>query len=988
MIFKIHEVTILTNSLVKKITLELKNIILEEITKDESISLQIFLSFIVIKVLETKKLIDKSLRIFEENSEEFFLSSRYFEQIKYLNKNFNNFHSILPISQQISESTLKKISCLFKEIPEDSWNKEEIISWSYEYYDHPSEKISVANSRFYTPAWIIEYLVEHTLIRNFANNKKLNIEDIKIIDPACGCGNFIIQIYDVLKNIYLDRGYTPREAAKTIIAQNLYGVDTDEKAVEITNLIVKIKALEDGLDKIPDTNFVSIPQFETDNPLLPKLEVMGSLITEKDLRRLIKMDIQDTKLSRVINILTEKYDIVLTNPPYLDSSDYNDELKKYIYEDYKDFRKNLYSCFIKKNYELLKDEGYIGMITPQTFMFISSYEQTRKFILDNMEIETLVHFGLGGVFDSALVDTAMYVLKKGQENSQGEYIKLISFNGKDEKKKVLEEIWKNQNQKYINKYVYKVDKKVFSKVPRCPFIYWVNSGMINIFENENLQSYCDVRQGIATGDNKKFLRYFWEVRKEDISFNYKEDGKKWVPYAKGGPYNKWFGNLWWVIAYDEENFNLLKNMGNNLPNRKYYFKKGITYTMTTSKGSTFRYLPENFLFDCKGSSIFFKEEKYIFRFLGLLNSSLFSYMEKIIAGSVDLEVGDLKKLPVPPSIINDSKNLKKLELLVKLNVAIKKQNTQIYPTEFHFDETFFCKCSNFHSYLQIKNALDTYLLLSNGLIDLIVFDLYNLPIKNYNEVYQSEGFPSAFYPSETKDFDKLPPLVSLVQDNYMNDLNLSDEDLDSIEFLLKDFYKNKIKDLKLNVSTKYAIPKEYYDNFVENLSRKALQNPVSIFNNIKNEEFQLKQLCYLKIDDDIRNYLLKSQQGFIYYGFSSKNEEALLDEIFKDRSFLERILNKDLKTFIEKDYFLFHEKLYKNRPVVWKLGNKNYGFLIHYHNINEKTKKNMLSFLKKQDSTKKDLHDFTNKIKGINFDVIIDDGVLINREKFLEVLPQ
>lgn len=174
--------------------------------------------------------------------------------------------------------------------------------------------------------------------------------------------------------------------------------------------------------------------------------------------------------------------------------------------------------------------------------------------------------------------------------------------------------------------------------------------------------------------------------------------------------------------------------------------------MTTSKGSTFRYLPENFLFDCKGSSIFFKEEKYIFRFLGLLNSSLFSYMEKIIAGSVDLEVGDLKKLPVPPSIINDSKNSKKLELLVKLNVAIKKQNTQIYPTEFHFDETFFCKCSNFHSYLQIKNALDTYLLLSNGLIDLIVFDLYNLPIKNYNEVYQSEGFPSAFYPSETKRF--------------------------------------------------------------------------------------------------------------------------------------------------------------------------------------------------------------------------------------------
>src|SRR5690606_11557696 len=163
----------------------------------------------------------------------------------------------------------------------------------------------------------------------------------------------------------------------------------------------------------------------------------------------------------------------------------------------------------------------------------------------------------------------------------------------------------------------------------------------------------------------------------------------WVPYTKGGPYNKWFGNLWWVIAFDEENYNILKNMGNNLPNRKYYFKRGITYTMTTSKGATFRYLPENFLFDCKGSSIFFHEDKYIFRFLGLLNSAFFSYLEKFVAGSVDLEVGDLKKLPVPTNIFIDSENIKYLELLSKVNIAIKKHNTQIYPTELHFDETLF-----------------------------------------------------------------------------------------------------------------------------------------------------------------------------------------------------------------------------------------------------------------------------------------------------------
>jgi len=975
-------VTVL-NSLAKKVTPNLKNLILKEITKDETISLQVFLSFIVIKVLESKGLTEKSLRIFEGNAQKTNLITKYLHQIQTLNNNFNNFDAIFSITHKISEKTLKQISTLFKEIPDENWNNEEIISWCYEYYNYPSEKKSVDNSQFYTPAWIVEYLVEHTLTKNFADKNNFSIEKIRIIDPACGCGNFIIRIYDNLRNIYLSKGYTKKEASKMIITQNLYGVDTDKIAVEITNLILKIKCMEDGESNIPETNFVSIPKFESDNPLLKKLEVMGSLITESDLRILKNLNIKDKNFSKLVKILTQKYDIVLTNPPYLDSSDYNDDLKKHINEDYKDFRKNLYSCFIKKNYELLKDNGYIGMITPQTFMFISSYEQTRKFMLNNMNIEKLVHFGLGGVFDSALVDTAMYVLKKGDKNTYGEYIQLTSFNGKDEKKKILQAIWKEQNQDLINKYVYKVDKNTFSKVPRCPFIYWVNPDIINLFENKYLESYGDVRQGIATGNNKKFLRYFWEIRKEDISFNHKQDCKKWVPYTKGGPYNKWFGNLWWVIAFDKENYNILKNMGNNLPNRKYYFKKGITYTMTTSKGATFRYLPENFLFDCKGSSIFFNDDKYIFRFLGLLNSSFFSYLEKFIAGSVDLEVGDLKKLPVPPNIYIDTENLRYLELLSKLNIAIKKHNTQIYPTEFHFDDTLYDEPSNFHLYLQTKNALDTYLLLSNGLIDIIVFDLYNLSPKNYDEVYQSEGIPSSFYSCEKKYFDNLPALVSLLHEKDTNEFGLSKEDLNCIELFIKDFYKNKIGHLQFNVSQKKAIPEEYYNNYVESLSRKSLQNPVSIFNHMKIEPLLLKELACLKIDNDIKNYLLKSQEGFISYGFSNKNEDTILSKIFKDRLSLEKLINKDLKTFIKRDYFSFHEKMYKNRPIVWKLGNNDYGFLIHYHNINEKIKKNILSFLKRQNS--KELNSFTKKIQLIDFDICIADGILINKEKFYKI---
>ncbi|WP_129409263.1 hypothetical protein [Marinitoga lauensis] len=218
-------------------------------------------------------------------------------------------------------------------------------------------------------------------------------------------------------------------------------------------------------------------------------------------------------------------------------------------------------------------------------------------------------------------------------------------------KKIIKKLYKNE---YSEK-VFEEEQNEFKKIPRVPFVYWINDDVKRIFEYDKLIKYADVRQGIATGDNKRFLRYHWQVPREEISFNHKIDNKKWVPYAKGGPYNKWFGNLWWVIAFDEDNYNLLKNMGNRLPNKQYYFKPGITYSMTTSKGPTFRLLPENFLFDCKGSSIFTEDENFKYALLGFLNSKLAFYLYKFVAGSVDLEVGDLKQIPIATRLTANNK---------------------------------------------------------------------------------------------------------------------------------------------------------------------------------------------------------------------------------------------------------------------------------------------------------------------------------------------
>jgi len=1055
---------------------------------EESVLLDVFLSFIVLRVLQAK---GNSLKADMDGLDSDLLGD-YLSGVQLLNRDFDCLYSVNEIKSRITRQTIEKIRDLFQSVKDEDWKKEEIISWSYEYFNEDNLKRPKGGSRkdsltaskdlkgkngvisqFYTPKWIVDYLVENTLGKYYGRNgltageedsltagdeKGLDIEDVKIIDPACGCGNFVIGVYDKLKEMYQNKGYDDALIPKLIITKNLYGIDIDENAVEITNLLLRLKALEDGAYEKFETNIVAVPgknsltahkenslkrpeggsrkdsltaNEEGQNGYLKKFEKIGSLMRREDVLCLKESGVDDERLKKALDVLTLKYDIVLTNPPYLDSYDYDFELKRYINEDYSEFKKNLYACFIKKSYELVKTDGFVGMITPQTFMFIASYEKTRRFILDNFQIERLVHFGLGGVFDNALVDTAMFVLRKSEDNltaskegNLGEYINLTSFNGKDSKKQALFSIWEaslkrpeggsrkdsltaseeKKREDYISKYVFRVDKRVFTKVPRVPFIYWVNSDVVRTFENELLEKFADARQGIATGDNKRFLRYFWEVRREDISFDHSKGerqpygryGKKWVPYSKGGPYNKWYGNLWWVIAFDEENYNLLSKMGNYLPNRKYYFKKGITYTMTTSKGATFRYLPSGFLFDCKGSSLFFSKDEDIFRFLGLLNSSLFSYLESFIAGSVDLEVGDLKKLPVPQGLFEDSGKAQALEALARLNVAIKKQNTEIYPNELYFNEESIDSVSKFYGFIESKNALDTYLLLSEGLIDVLVMKLYSLKERNFEEIYKTVGIPTAFFPfADGKGVKGLPPLKELLKSQYLYEFGLRQAELTKIEKLIGEFYNNKIKTLSHLLPFDGGITnyhrREPYDNYVERKAEESFQNPVTVYNNMGSQEEILTKLGFIRIDNGIQRYLLKGNTGFIPFGFSVDEENRLLSSVFKDRSELERIVRKDLRDYVFKDYLKLHKKFYKDRPIVWKLGNRDRGFLVHYHNLNEKTKSNILGFLRKRiketasrqmRSENKSFRDLMKIIESKNFDLNIDDGVAKNSAIF------
>ncbi|MGM0640960.1 MAG: Eco57I restriction-modification methylase domain-containing protein, partial [Thermotogota bacterium] len=662
-----------------------------------------------------------SLKIVNEKSSLDMENMSFEEQIELASKEinfFNNFKNKFLI--KLNNETYDEIEEFLNYY--DFWNKDDLMGWFYQFYNS-DQKDMLTKSQIFTPEWVVKYMVDNSfeLIENPLN--------IKILDPACGSGNFLVYIYDKLKDLYISEGFSLDESIKNILEKNLHGIDIDERALQIAEFSLTLKALEDGYKNNIKFNLSSPDKNIEEERLL------GSLLPDEKVNK--------TK-DKFHEILSKKYDLIIANPPYTDSSEYSDDLKVYIKKYYDSYKKNLYTCFIAKNESMVKKNGVITMITPQTFMFISSYEETRKLILNKLNIERFVHFGLGGVFNYALVDTALYILTK-KNIKKSKFINLTNIDKKDSKRNSLLNLNKHSD------IIYDIDQKIFKNIPGEKFVYWLKKDFYKIFKQTTLEEYCDIRQGIATGNNKKFLRYNWEIPKGKINFEGKESNKRWVPYVKGGPHRKWFGNYYWLISYDEKSKKELQKIGNHLPSKQFYFREGITYTMTTSKGSTFRYLPKNMMFDCKGSAIFPKNNNHIFFFLGLLNSKLTTYILKFLAGSVDLEVGDLKQLPIPK--LNKKNKLRdKIIRQSKRIYELKKQNMEIFPEELynysfiktlygdHFEDMF-------NSFIKKKFKVDYQILIEESKLNDMVLEIYELTdqkkafkkeFKDYVDIYKKD----------------------------------------------------------------------------------------------------------------------------------------------------------------------------------------------------------------------------------------------------------
>ena len=770
-------------------------------------------------------------------------------------------YALLPTADELNE-----IIEQFNAIEEDAdcgadvWKGDDILGWLYENFNAVEKealkqsgekteynKVSL-QSQVYTPQWVVKFLVDNTLgkaymemfpdsrikekyqIANIPDHQVRHPKDLRqmrLLDPACGSGNFLIYAFSLFYDLYVDqmenyeRDYSRRDIPKMIVENNLFGVDLDERAAQISQIALFIKARELGGHRShwpAYTNVVSthffLPQYEE---LQGTFEILGSwsqkqieaiehiwndlcsaykfgslVRVEERLNEMMPNDVNHsmfkefemenlfeyknnvvTQLRNNVNkwgghgsnaytltktndaisfldIISHKYDVVVANPPYTDSSDFGTELKAFIEENYRrplKFNTNLYACFIKRCCEFAGDDGKVGMIHPMTFMYIKTFEDVRKFILDETHIDLFVEYGLSNLFGSIMVDPAFYVLDMSKQNKKDSiFISLDQYTRTPEEKnkrtyclQALSDYISGQ----ANKHVYTLPQSKLKGIKSYPFIYWISDEFREKFGSEDLDNTIYIRQGGATGNNERTLRYFWEVDKNKIS----EDSnvkKEYVFYPKGGPFRKWYGNNWVVIAYHNPTmYDYLKSHGNRLPSESFYLQEGVTYCSSGSRGCSFRYMPSNQVISGAGPGIY-PSDKFddIYYYLGFLNSTLSTYLLECLNPTVNVTQGDIKRVPFAvPSKTQQTT----IHNLSKQNSNLREKLCHYSIIEPHYESTPLSAKLDINisliSFYNKENALFTQILLNESIINNTVFEVYELSEHDKQMVLDKEGIP-------------------------------------------------------------------------------------------------------------------------------------------------------------------------------------------------------------------------------------------------------
>lgn len=661
----------------------------------------------------------------------------------------------------------------------------QIIGWLYQFYNIEPKAVVFgrkgnakikkeeipAATQLFTPDWIVRYMVQNSLGRIFINDKCTGITDekerinkekeiaqqmgwqyylpeaeqtsevraqlnanhisllseltsIKLIDPCMGSGHILVYAFEVLMQIYLECGYTERDATSLILENNLFGLDIDDRAYQLAYFAVMMKArsydrkiltrnIKPNVYSIKESNFLvdSWQKISDDEKFREIFQtVVDTFIDAKEYGSILNVSDADydyalsviddfeqsvpvdfeaqilrgktDDIRALVNqakLLSQKYDAVVTNPPYMPVSNSSASLQNFVKKNYPDSKTDMFAVFIERVGQLTKPNRYSAMITMHSWMFLSSYEKLRSKILETDTVN-MAHLGarafeeIGG----EVVQTTAWIERKTDlKQFKATYKRLVDENSQTAKEQAF--LNKNYN-------AYNITKTNFSKIPGSPIAYWVSGNILNAFEKGMLADYADTKQGFATGDNNRFLKFWHEIAWNKVGIDCdtneeaKESRKKWFPANKGGSYRRWYGNNYYVANWENDGQEMKAFSGSVIRNPQYYFRQGITWSSLSSAGVSMRFSPKGFLFESKGSMCYFKNDDNLLYILALMNTKIVDKMLLILAPTLDYHEGPMSKVPTVIDV--DKKDL--VGDISKNNITIAKNNWDSYETSWDF----------------------------------------------------------------------------------------------------------------------------------------------------------------------------------------------------------------------------------------------------------------------------------------------------------------
>lgn len=828
-----------------------------------------------------------------------------------------------------------------------------------------------------------DYYIQPSKDDSAGNEDILNIqapEDLTVCDPACGSGHMLTYAFDLLHEIYEEEGYAPSDIPGLILKHNLYGMEIDERAASLAAFALTMKArsrsrrffrkqVEPNIQRIAPIAFTEgevaelndLYQVNLDSAVwntYAKADVYGSLIQPSqelaDLAASMPEDEDSVSTlfdpllrGRAEEVFTQtkylacKYAAVVANPPYMGAKNMSGELKQFVQDRYEDGKADLFAAFIMRNRQFLRHSAMLGMITMQSWMFLSSFEDLRRNLLASSSMETMTHLGTGA-FDSIggeVVSTTAFTLRNSPSSEKGIYIRLVDVSGDSNQADACAEAINSDVD-----YCFKVGQHEFAQIPGSPIVYWLSKSMLDSFaKNKALKEIAAPRQGLATADNNRFLRDWHEIDYANFCVNAASmqtalsSGCKWFPTQKGGNFRRWYGNHEFVVNWANNGSEIrnftdstgkLKSRPQNLD---CFFLSGITWTAITTGDISLRYSPSGFISNAKGPE-FFPDESIRNILLGICNSSSAQALLTMLAPTLDYSQGPVGSLPIPDfSSLNTKKMVSEL-----IHAAQADWNS--YETSWGFQRLALLDSNQG---AQVGDSLEDAVFRLREYWDCMSEEQRQREIRNNELVADAYG----------------------VRDDVSCDVPLERVSLkrnvafayskDTPEMRNKKFAQDVVKEL-----ISYAVGCMFGRYSLDKLGLILASQGETLDDyhaRIPNPSFEPDEDNVIPVTetDCFEDDIVTRFRRFLAVAFGKENLAANI-------AYIEQVLGKSIRKYFVNDFYNDHVKMYSSRPIYWQYSSQtsnkgSFKALVYLHRYTPKTTSTVLNYLR----------DYINKIADI-----------------------